>query len=128
MLRHTVATLAYRAAKVLRGAPLGFENFRAAPTTRTAGEILAHMGDLIEWAQTAADGEAVWRPVPPAGWDADVARFFKALADLDARMDDPAERALLLDVLRAVESVPSLLGVRPHLLATAEKHELRMRS
>jgi SAM-dependent methyltransferase len=44
-----------------------------------------------------------------------------ALCDLDARMDDPIERALLLDVLRAVESVPSLLGVGPHLLATATK-------
>ena len=43
MLRHTVATLAYRAAKVLRDAPPGFENFRAAPTTRTAEQILAHL-------------------------------------------------------------------------------------
>jgi hypothetical protein len=86
MLRHTVATLAYRAGKVLRGAPPGFEDFRAAPTTRTAGEILAHMGDLIEWAQTAADGEAMWCPVPPTNWDADVTRFFKALAGLDARL------------------------------------------
>jgi len=44
-----------------------------------------------------------------------------ALCDLDARLDDPSERALLLDVLRAVESVPSLLGVGPHMLATARK-------
>jgi hypothetical protein len=86
MLRHTVATLAYRAAKVLRGAPAGFENFRAAPTTRSAGEILAHMGDLLEWARTATDGEAVWRPAPPAGWEADVARFFAALKNLDDRL------------------------------------------
>ena len=42
-----------------------------------------------------------------------------ALSDLDERMDDPDERALLLDVLRAVESVPSLLGLGPHLLCTA---------
>jgi hypothetical protein len=86
MLRHTVATLAYRAAKVLRGAPAGFEDFRAAPTTRSAGEILAHMGDLLEWARTAADGQAVWRPAPPAGWETDVARFFSALKNLDDRL------------------------------------------
>jgi SAM-dependent methyltransferase len=42
-----------------------------------------------------------------------------ALADLDERMNDPDQRALVLDTLRAVESVPDLLGVGPHLLATA---------
>ena len=40
---------------------------------------------------------------------------------VDERMNDPQERALLLDVLRAVESVPELLGAGPHLLATARK-------
>lgn len=44
-----------------------------------------------------------------------------ALGDLDERMDDDAERGLLLDALRAVESVPELLGVGPHLLATARR-------
>ena len=86
MLRHTIATLAYRAAKVLCNAPPGFETFRAAPTTRTAGQILAHMGDLIEWAGRAASGEATWREVPPSDWNADVARFFQALKDLDDRL------------------------------------------
>src|SRR5690349_1365360 len=46
MLRHTVATVAYRGAKALRGAPADFAAFRAAPNTRTPGEILAHIGDL----------------------------------------------------------------------------------
>src|SRR5204862_6496843 len=44
-----------------------------------------------------------------------------ALHDLDERMDDPAERALVLDPLRAVESVPELLGVGLHLLATTRR-------
>ena len=44
-----------------------------------------------------------------------------ALADLDRRWDDPGERGLLLDSLRAVESVPDLLGLGPHLLATARR-------
>ena len=51
-LRHTVATLAYRAAKALRRAPLEFSGFRAAKGSRSAGEILAHMGDLLDWAQS----------------------------------------------------------------------------
>ena len=50
MLRHCVATLAYRAGKALRGAPDGFGALRVSSTTRTSGEILAHMGDLLEWA------------------------------------------------------------------------------
>jgi hypothetical protein len=46
LLRHTVATLAYRGGKALRGAPPEFAGFRAAAQTRTPGEILAHLGDL----------------------------------------------------------------------------------
>lgn len=40
MLRHTLATLAYRGGKALRGAPAGFAAFRAGEASRTAGEIL----------------------------------------------------------------------------------------
>jgi hypothetical protein len=86
LLRHTVATLAYRAAKVLRGAPAGFGHFQAAPTTRTAGQILAHMVDLLEWAKTAADGKPVWRESEPGEWENDVARFFEALKNFDDRL------------------------------------------
>jgi hypothetical protein len=56
-LRHAVATLAYRAAKMLREAPPGFESVRACPTCRTAREIVGHLGDLIEWAERAARGD-----------------------------------------------------------------------
>lgn len=44
-----------------------------------------------------------------------------AFADLDERLEDPAECAVLLGALRAVESVPSLIGLGPHLLATARR-------
>ena len=40
------------------------------------------------------------------------------LADLAERLADPAARAVVLDIARAVERVPELLGVGPHLLAT----------
>ena len=86
MLRHAAATLAYRAAKTLRGAPSDFECFRAAPTTRTALEILAHMGDLVEWARRAVDGEADWRESRPNSWDEEMARFLAALKALDDRL------------------------------------------
>lgn len=90
LLRHTIATLAYRGGKTLRGAPATFGAFTIAEGTRTPGAILAHLGDLIDWALTAASGAPVWQATPPSTWDADVARFFAALARLDARLADPA--------------------------------------
>lgn len=91
-LRHAVATLAYRAAKVLRDAPR-FGDVRAAPSTRTASQIVAHMGDLLEWAVRAADGSAQWRPVSPGDWDGDIARLFAALKALDERLASDAPLA-----------------------------------
>ena len=41
------------------------------------------------------------------------------LADLAERLDDPAARAVVLDSARALERVPELLGIGPHLRATA---------
>ena len=86
LLRHTVATVAYRGGKALRGAPDGFETFRAAPGSRSAGEILAHIGDLFDWALTLADGRHAWRDSPALSWNAGSARFFDALARLDLRL------------------------------------------
>jgi hypothetical protein len=86
MLRHTVATVAYRGAKALRGAPADFAAFRAAPNTRTPGEILAHIGDLFDWALSLADNRQVWRNSPALTWDEGTARFFAALEALDRRL------------------------------------------
>jgi len=86
LLRHTVATLAYRGGKALRSAPPGFEAFRAGPTTRTPAEILAHLGDLLDWALSLANGKQQWHNSPPLAWDAGVDRFFRALEALDARL------------------------------------------
>jgi len=86
LLRHTVATLAYRAGKALRGAPPEFEQFRVAPDTRTPVEILAHIGDLLDWAAALADGRNHWHSSQPLPWDAEVERFFLALTNLDQRL------------------------------------------
>lgn len=82
-LRHTIATLAYRAAKVLRRAPAEFSGFRAGETSRSAGEILAHMGDLLDWALSQARGKQRWRNSKPKTWDEDTERFFAALTAFD---------------------------------------------
>jgi hypothetical protein len=85
-LRHSLATLSYRAGKAVRGAPAEFSNVRASESTRTAGVILAHMGDLMEWAQTYAREQWVWREQAPGKWDDDVGRFFSGLTALDAAL------------------------------------------
>jgi hypothetical protein len=83
LLRHTLATLSYRAAKTLTGVPAGFAEFRAGPSSRMPVEVLAHMGDLFDWAWHMAQGKQVWSPAKPLPWDAEVGRFFAALTRFD---------------------------------------------
>jgi hypothetical protein len=54
LLRHTLATLAYRGGKAIRAAPAGFGEFQAGVGTRTPVKILAHIGDLMDWALSIA--------------------------------------------------------------------------
>jgi len=89
MIRHTVATLAYRAGKAVREAPPEFAHYRPHPASRTPIEILAHMGDLFEWALSIANGQQKWHNSPPATWDQEVERFFAALEAFDARLAAP---------------------------------------
>jgi hypothetical protein len=91
LLRHAVATLAYRARKVLRDAPEGFGDLRAAPAARRAGRILAHMGDLMDWGCHLADGEHVWNDSRPLPWDDEARRFYGAIEAFDDRLarDEP---------------------------------------
>jgi hypothetical protein len=83
MLRHTVATLAYRGIKAVSNTPEGFAQFRAYETTRTPGEILAHIGDLLEWALSMAQGEPKFHESALLPWDEEVKRFLLALKDFD---------------------------------------------
>jgi hypothetical protein len=85
-LRHTVATLAYRAAKTMRGAPATFATFRPGATSKTAVELVAHMGDLLDWALTMANGDGRWNTAVPQAWDQECARFFAALQAFDAAL------------------------------------------
>jgi hypothetical protein len=82
-LRHTVATLAYRAAKTLREAPPSFASFRPGPSSRSPIEILAHMGDLFDWALSMAQGRQRWSNSTPLPWDEECARFFRTLKTFD---------------------------------------------
>jgi hypothetical protein len=82
-LRHAVATLTYRAAKVLRDAPETFSGFSAGEGSRSAGHILAHVCDLLDWVLTQARGEERWRNSKPRSWSQDSKHFFAAITAFD---------------------------------------------
>jgi hypothetical protein len=85
MLRHILATLAYRAAKTVRGTPEAFADFMVAPGSNTPRSLLAHMGDLMEWSlRMARDGERKWTNTPPLPWAQEQERFFATVGALDA--------------------------------------------
>jgi hypothetical protein len=93
MLRHTVATLAYRGGKAVRGAPDSFFSFRASETTRTPAQILAHIGDLLDWALSIAKGTETWNNSEPLLWPQEVERFHAALGNFDDYLASESELA-----------------------------------
>jgi hypothetical protein len=83
LLRHSVATVAYRGSKALRDAPDHFASFHIGDKTRTPAQILAHIGDLFDWALSFAQGQQSWHDSTPLPWNAELARFFAALKKFD---------------------------------------------
>jgi len=83
LLRHTLATVAYRGGKAIRNAPPGFAEFRAGEGLRTPGQILAHVGDLFDWALSIASGQQKWNDSKPLPWEKEAGRFFAALEKFD---------------------------------------------
>ena len=83
LLRHAVATLAYRAEKVLRDPPDGFAALKLSPSSRSALEIVSHLGDLMEWGARMARGEYLWDARPSREWSAACDRFFESVKALD---------------------------------------------
>jgi hypothetical protein len=83
LFRHTVATLAYRGGKVLRDAPESFGSFCAGGTTRSPVAILAHIGDVLDWALWIAKGEQGGKTAEPGTWESEIRRFFDNLSALD---------------------------------------------
>lgn len=83
LLRHTLATIAYRGGKALRGAPHGFETFHIGDKTRTPAQILAHMGDVFDWALSIVRGKEAWNNSTPLPWNAEVDRFFASIQKFD---------------------------------------------
>jgi hypothetical protein len=118
LLRHALATVAYRGAKAVRGAPPEFASFKPGPTTRAPVQILAHIGDLLEWMLSLMKGKQLWRPAEPLPWDEEVARFHRALGEVDAylasseELHDTPEKLLQAPIADALSHVGQLAMLR----------------
>lgn len=63
--------------------------------------------------------------IETAGWNArdllGIEGFTMAMPQLADAWDEPARRALIVEMARAIESEPSLLGLGPHIIAVAQR-------
>ncbi len=118
LLRHTVATLAYRGGKAVRGAPDSFADFQVREGTRMPAQILAHIGDLMDWAYSQAKGAEEWHTSTPLPWPQEVDRFFAAVRTFDdylasqAPLETPAERLFQGAVADALTHVGQIAMLR----------------
>jgi hypothetical protein len=133
VLRHLLATLAYRAAKVLRDVPDGFGSTSFGDTTRRPVRIVAHLADLMAWGVTLVQDNVVWKAAGGDDWEVEVRRFFDNLATLDGELagatlaPGAAEKLMqgpLADALTHVGQLAMLRGmarapVRPESYARA---------
>lgn len=94
LLRHAVATVAYRGGKAVRGAPAAFAAFGADRSPQTPAKIVAHIGDLFDWALSQALGAEAWHDSAPLAWDQETDRFFASLARFDAYLASEAPLAV----------------------------------
>jgi hypothetical protein len=84
LLRHMLATIAYRGGKTIRDAPPGFASFQADGCLNTPALLLAHIGDLMEWAHRWCCGEErSFQSSEPLTWNEEVNRFYAVLASFD---------------------------------------------
>jgi hypothetical protein len=83
LLRHALATIAYRGGKAIRDASPAFADFKIGDNPRTPGQILAHVGDLFDWALSIAQGQQKWNNSQPLPWGQELERFFATLKAFD---------------------------------------------
>jgi hypothetical protein len=118
MLRHALATIAYRGSKAMRGATEEFARFRATESCRTPAELLAHLGDLMDWSLSQAQGAPKWQPAPVLPWNEGKSRFFASLKSFDdflasdAPLQFSAEKLLQGPIADALTHVGQLAMLR----------------
>ncbi len=86
LLRHVLASLAYRTQKALRDAPAEFATFRAAPGVRTPAQLVHHMSGVLAFALghfTRPD-----RTIAPCDtFDEEIQRFHGILESIARHLD-----------------------------------------
>ncbi len=93
LLRHMLATVAFRGRIAIADAPPDFADFRVSESTRSPGEILAHIGDLLVGSHFLLKGEFVELISKPLPWEKETDRFFTAARELDAFLASDAPLA-----------------------------------
>lgn len=118
LLRHLVATIAFRGNIAIREAPDDFAGFKLVEGVRTPAEILAHIGDLLEGSVYLLKGEMVYLNASPLPWNKEVARFFSAVNDLDsflasnAAIDIPIEKLTQGPIADALTHIGQIILLR----------------
>jgi hypothetical protein len=118
LLRHALATVAYRTSKAVRDAPAGFADFHAGEGVRTPGQILAHIGDLFDWALSIAKGKQAWRDSKALPWEKELERFFAVVKGFDdflasnAPVEAPLEKLFQGPIADALTHVGQLAILR----------------
>jgi hypothetical protein len=85
LMRHLVATIAYRASRAFRDAPAGFANVRLADDGWCAKEMVLHMANVLAFAySTITQSDRVRHE--PKDWAGEVERFYAILGDIDAKL------------------------------------------
>lgn len=118
LLRHTLATLAYRGGKAIRNAPASFANYGSPDTSRTPAKILAHIGDLMDWALSMAEGQQRWHDSTPLVWEKECERVFTSLRKFDdylasgKPLNAPAEKLFQGPVADALTHVGQIAMLR----------------
>jgi hypothetical protein len=118
LLRHTLATLAYRGGKSIRSAPASFASYRSSESSRAPAQILAHIGDLMDWALSMAEGQQKWHDSTPLVWEKECERFFTSLKKFDdylateKPLNTPAEKLFQGPVADALTHVGQIAMLR----------------
>jgi|GEM_PF-1738866 hypothetical protein len=105
-----------RATRALENSDEAFAAFAGAG--RRPDQILAHMGDLFDWALSMAKGQPAWHNSTPLSWTLERQRFFAALAAFDdyltsdAPLEAPVERLFQGPVADALTHVGQLALLR----------------
>jgi hypothetical protein len=118
LLRHALSTLAYRGGKAIRNAPANFGDYQALEGVRAPGKILAHIGDLMDWGLSMANGKREWHDSNPLRWEEENERFFAAIKNFDdflasdEAMQAPAEKLLQGPIADAFSHVGQIAILR----------------